>query len=172
MSEEIKTPQQKRMEANIERYENTIRSNLKNIQMWRAEGFSAPQIAQKLDIPSKNILYMFLHRMNELKAAWYIADRKLLEEFLEPAIQKRAEEGFHYVEETEELLRNSDGEPILDDDGKPRYAVTKRVHKVSPCNNMLLSMASKLDKARWGTQKDDSDKLELELSEELNEFGG
>jgi hypothetical protein len=164
--------EEKMLAHTIERYEDIIRSNLKNIQCWRADGFTADQIAQKLDIPNRNILYMFLHRMNEFKAAWYIADRKLLEEFIEPKIRERAEKGFRYVEETEELLRDADGLPVLDDEGNHKFVVTKRVHKVSACNNMLTLMASRLDKRRWGTQKDDTDNNDVELSEELNEFGG
>lgn len=160
-----------RMQATVSRYEKIIRDNLENIQEWRSQGFSAEQIAFKLDLPSRSTLYMFLNRMNELKVAWNYADTTLLQDFIEPKLRERADKGFHYIEEVEELLRDSDGHPIPDAEGNVQYVVTKRIHKVSPCNNTLHLLAAQLNKKRWGSKNEDvTESSDLEIAEDIKEY--
>jgi hypothetical protein len=108
--------------------------------------------------------------MKEFQAAWDYGDTTLLQDLIEPAILKRSQEGFKYQEKVEELLRDSDGRPILDENFKPVYEVTKITHKVAPCNHMLQFMATKLHKERWGNKQEVEQTNDLELQEDLKDL--
>lgn len=138
----------------IEQWQAIIRDNLENIRDWRSQGFTIKQICTKLGT-TDNIYYILLHQMPEFKAAHDIADIKLLQEFIEPTIVKRAKNGFKYIETTEQVLTDSVGIPVRDEDGKYQYYVAKKVHKTVHSNALLVMLAQKLDRKRWGSNVGD-----------------
>jgi hypothetical protein len=114
--------------------EQNIRDHLEEISLWKAQGYSTKQIATRLGI-SKGYLYVFLRKMPDFREAWECGNEKLVDEFIEPLIKKRIEEGFSYTEVTKERING-------------KMVVVKEVEKCNFANSLLLAYAARLDK-RW-----------------------
>lgn len=154
----------------IVRYEGIIRDRLLQIRAWRAGGYTSHQISELLGI-NRAVMYMFMKTMPDFKQAWDYGDVELLENLIIPTMVKRVQEGFQYRETTQEVKRDADGFPMLNDDGTPMLVITKIVDKVAPCNNLLTFMASRLDKKKWGNEKAEDEANALEISDEMESYG-
>lgn len=146
-------------------YETIVRENIDNIRYWRAEGFTASQIASKIGM-SVRTLYLYLRTIPELKDAWDVADTYLVKERLEPALVEQALYGMPYIETTEERMA------VLQDDGSTRYemVVTKKVHKRVYSPAILKYVLSCLEPSKWG-KHEIKEENKILLAEETDRYG-
>jgi hypothetical protein len=138
--------------------EQNIRDHLEDIALWKAQGFSTKQIATRLGI-SKGHLYVLLRKMKDFKEAWECGNAKLLDEFIEPLIKKRIEEGFNYTEITRERING-------------KMVITKEVEKCNISNSLLLAYDNRLDN-RWKQGNTEVTVVESNaLDPSMDEYGG
>lgn len=146
--------------------EQVVRENLDNIREWRAEGFTANQIARRLNVKIRT-LYLYMRTIPELADAWEFGNTKLVKEILEPELLRQAIHGMKYIEEVEEIVNS------VDDKGKVirELVVTKRTHKTVYSPTILKYVLSCLDPQKWGKQLEGKDEGKIELSQDVETYG-
>lgn len=138
---------------------NDVKEKLTLVEAWARDGLLDKDIAAKLHI-SLDSFYKYKKEHNEFSDALKNGKESIDVE-VENALLKRAL-GYSYVEVTEEPIYLPDGKQLLDEEGKPLIAVTKRVTKqVSPDTTAQIFWLKNRKRAEW------RDRQEIEMNAEV-----
>ncbi|WP_245599935.1 transposase [Paenibacillus harenae] len=137
----------------VGKYETHVKPKLLLIEAWARDGLTDEDIAKNLDVGVSTFhAYKKDHPelVESLKRSKDEADIKV-----ENALYKRAL-GYEYEEVTQEPLYNPiTGEPILDESGDPKIAVTKIVRKmVNPDTTAQIFWLKNRRPAAWRDKQD------------------
>jgi Helix-turn-helix domain len=147
-------------------YEQLVRENIDAIREWRAEGYSARQIGERLGVKPKT-LYLYMRTIPELADAWEAGNTALVQDILEPALLKQAVNGLPYVQVVKELRT------VILPDGTTRdeLVTVKEVHSVKYHPALLKWALQCLDrKGKWG-DVEVKDELKTALDESISQYG-
>lgn len=141
------------------KYYSHVQPKLLLIESWARDGLTDVDIAKNLDVALSSFSE-YKNQYPELKEALK-RNKDEADVIVENALYKRAI-GFEYDEITQEPLYNPvTGEPILDEKGEPKIAVTKIVRKmVNPDTTAQIFWLKNRRPAAW------RDKQEVEHSGE------
>lgn len=143
------------------KYETHVRPKLLLIEAWARDGLTDEDIAKKLDISTASLYNYKRDHVEFLEALK--SSKEEADIIVENSLYKRAL-GYEFEEVTQEPLYNSiSGEPILNEDGSPKIAVTKIVRKqVVPDTTAQIFWLKNRKPQSW------RDKQELEHSGDLS----
>lgn len=143
--------------ARPSKYESHVQPKLNLVEAWARDGLTLEQIAHNLGVALSS-LCEYKNNYSELSEALKRGKDDIDIE-VENALLKRAM-GYEYEEVTQEPLYNPiTGEPILDENGNHKIAVTKIIRKmVNPDTTAQIFWLKNRRPAAW------RDKQELEHS--------
>jgi Cu/Ag efflux pump CusA len=147
-------------------YEQLIRENIDTIREWRAEGYSARQIGERLGVKPKT-LYLYIRTIPELAEAWESGNTAIVQDILEPALMAQVVHGLPYVQVIKELRT------VVLPDGttKEEMIPVKEVHSVKYHPALLKWALQCLDrKGKWG-QMDVKDEAKMSLDDSISQYG-
>ncbi|MEF3309500.1 transposase [Paenibacillus sp. GYB004] len=129
------------------KWETHVLPKLELIRNWARSGLIEKQIAKNLDIAYSTFnLYKekYPELLESLKVSKEEADYEVVN-----SLYRRAN-GYEYDETTYEPQVDADGNPILNEDGTPRLAVTKVVRKqVAPDTTAQIFWLKNRDPKNW-----------------------
>lgn len=135
------------------KYESHVKPKLLLIEAWARDGLILEDIATNLDV-GLSTLCAYQAEYPELREALK-GSREEADIRVENAMYKRAV-GYEYDEITQEPLYNAvTGEPVIDENGNPKIAVTKIVRKmVNPDTTAQIFWLKNRRPAAWRDKQD------------------
>ena len=139
--------------ARPSKYESHVQPKLNLVESWARDGLTDEQIAHNLNI-ALSTYYDYKNQYSEFADALKNGKDDIDVE-VENALLKRAL-GYDYEEVTKEPLYNAvTGEPILDEEGKPKIAVTKIIRKmVNPDTTAQIFWLKNRRPGAWRDKQD------------------
>jgi len=139
--------------ARPSKYHSHVQPKLNLVESWARDGLTDEQIAHNLGIGTAT-LYEYKNKFPEFTEALKNGKDDIDVE-VENALLKRAL-GYEYEEVTQEPLYNPiNGEPILDESGNPKIAVTKIVRKmVNPDTTAQIFWLKNRRPGAWRDKQD------------------
>lgn len=135
------------------KYDSHVKPKLLLIQAWARDGLTDADICNNLDVGKDAFIEykkLYPELVDALKTSKEEADI-----IVENSLYKRAT-GYEYEEVTQEPLYNlATGEPLLNEDGTPKIAVTKIVRKqVAPDTTAQIFWLKNRKKVEWRDKQD------------------
>lgn len=132
---------------------DTVKDKLILVEGWARDGLTDEQIAHNLGI-SKDTFYKYKREHADFSESLK-KGKEVIDFEVENALLKRAL-GYEFEEVTKEHLYNPvTGEPILDEEGKHKFVVSKVVKKqVSPDTTAQIFWLKNRKPKKWGDKQD------------------